>query len=374
MRVIITAGGTGGHIYPALAIIHKLQEKEKKLEILYIGTLDRMESKIIPEQGIPYYGIKMHGLNRKKPFKNFKLINEMHKNIKSVQQKIKEFQPDVVIGVGGYVTFPVIYAAHKCKVKSIIHEQNSIPGLTNKLLSRYASRVCISLPGAKSYFKTKNIVYTGNPRSEEVVHIKAAKKEDYHLSPNKKTVVIVMGSLGSLTVNKKFQEILPKFKNQAYEVLFVTGKDYYEQFQNIRTSNVKIVPFLDNMLGVLKFSDLVVSRAGASMISEITTCGLPSILIPSPYVTNNHQYKNALELEKNGASVIIEEEKLDSTILLQTIDKILNDKENYQKMVAANKYLGVEDSATRIYNEIKKVIKEDEHERDKTMDQRKGNR
>ena len=168
-----------------------------------------------------------------------------------------------------------------------------------------------------------------------------------------------MGSLGSLTINKKFQEILPNFRDKNYEILFVTGKDYYEKFQNIQIQNVKIVPFIENMLGVLKVSDLIVSRAGASMISEITTCGLPSILIPSPYVTNNHQYKNARELEKNGASVIIKEENLDSKTLIQTIDEILNDQERYKKMVDTNIKLGVVDSATRIYDEIKKVIKED---------------
>lgn len=359
MRVMISAGGTGGHIYPALAIINKLKQEEKNLELLYIGTTDRMESKLIPDKKIPYLGLETKGLNRKNPFKNISLIKQLHKNIKIVQEKIKEFQPDIVIGVGGYVTFPVIYASHKSKVKTIIHEQNSIPGLTNKFLSRYADKVLISLPDSKKYFKSKNVVYTGNPRSEEVAHIKPAKKADYNLQENKKTVVIVMGSLGSLTVNKKFQEILPKFKNKDYEVLFVTGSNYYDSFKDMKIPNVQIVPFLENMLGVLKFSDLIVSRAGASMISEITTCHLPSILIPSPYVTANHQYKNALELEKNKASVIIEEEKLESGILLRTIDQILGDEKLYRSMVEANKKLGIEDSATRIYTEIKKTIRND---------------
>ncbi len=359
MKVIITAGGTGGHIYPALAIIHKLQEKEKNLELLYIGTTDRMESKIIPKENIPYFAIEMKGLNRKNPFKNIRTIQKLFQNIKIIQKQIQEFQPDIVIGVGGYVTFPVIYAAKKCGVKSVIHEQNSIPGLTNKILSKYTNKVFVSLPGSKEHFKTKNVIYTGNPRSEEVMLAKPAKKEDYHLTKSKKTVVIVMGSLGSLTMNQKMKEIIPSFKGKEYEVLFVTGKDYYDEFKKIQVKNVKIVPFLENMLGVLKFSDLIVSRAGASMIAEITTCGLPSILIPSPYVTNNHQYKNALELEQHHASIIIEEEKLESEILLQTIDKILNNEKTYQQMVNANKKLGVADSASRIYEEIKKVIKED---------------
>lgn len=359
MRVIVSAGGTGGHIYPALAIIRKLQEKEKDLTILYIGTKDRMESKIIPKEGIDYLGIEMEGLNRKNPFKNVKVIKNLIANVNLLKQKIKEFNPDVVIGVGGYVTFPVIYAAHKCGVKTVIHEQNSIPGVTNKILSRYASRVLVSLPGSSKYFKTNNVVYTGNPRSEEVVKIEVANKKDYGLSNDKKLVLIVMGSLGSTTVNNKFKEILSNFKNKDYEVLFVTGKNYYDNFKDIKIKNVKIVPFLDNMLGVLKFSDLIVSRAGASMISEMTTCGVPSILVPSPYVTANHQFINAKELEDAGASVIIEERNLESDILLKTIDELLNDKEKYKSMVQANKKLGVRTSASKIYEEIKKVIKED---------------
>jgi len=359
MRVIISAGGTGGHIYPALAIIHKLQEKEKNLTILYIGTKDRMESKIIPKEGIDYLGIEMQGLNRKNPLKNVKVIKNLFSNVNFLKQKIKEFNPDIVIGVGGYVTFPVIYAAKKCGVKTIIHEQNSIPGVTNKILSKYVDKVLISLPGSSKYFKTKNVVYTGNPRSEEVINIKPADKKDYGLSKDKKLVLIVMGSLGSTTVNKKFNEILSNFKNEDYEVLFVTGKNYYDNFKDINIKNVKIVPFLDNMLGVLKFSDLIVSRAGASMISEMTTCGVPSILVPSPYVTANHQFINAKELEDAGASVIIEEKNLESAVLLKTIDELLTDREKYKNMHQANKELGVKTSASQIYEEIKKVIKED---------------
>ncbi len=358
MRVMITAGGTGGHIFPALAIIHKLQEKEKNLELLYVGTTDRMEHTIIPQEGIPYLGIPMHGLNRKKIWKNIEVLQELQQNIKKMKQEIRKFRPDIVIGVGGYVTFPVLYAAKKCGVKSMLHEQNSIPGLTNKILSRYVNRVCISLPDSKKYFKTKNVVYTGNPRSEEVVKAKPISKKEYGLKENKKVVVIVMGSLGSYTITKKMKEILPKMKGKPYEVLFVSGKDYYDEFQGYSFENVHIVPFLDNMLGVLKCSDLIVSRAGASMIAEITTCHLPSILIPSPYVTNNHQYKNAKELEKNGASVIIEEENLDSKILLDTIDGIFEDPEKYKKMQDANAKLGIRDSATRFYEEIQKVMKE----------------
>lgn len=359
MRVIITAGGTGGHIYPALAIINKLKIMDNNLELLYIGTLDRMESKIIPDKGIPYFGIEMKGLNRKNIFKNISVIHSLRCNISILKNKIKKFQPDIVIGVGGYVTFPVLYAAHKCGVKTVIHEQNSVPGLTNKMLSSMVDRVFISLPGSRRYFKTNNVILTGNPRSEEVLSSKIANPHDYGLLKDKKTVLIVMGSLGSATMNNKIKDILPKFNGKDYQILFVTGKNYYDDYKDFNISNVHIVPYIEDMLGVLKFSDLIVSRAGASTISEITTCHLPSILVPSPYVTNNHQYKNAKELEDNGACVILEEDRFDSEHLIPLIDEILNDNKKYQSMVDGNKKLAVLDSLTKIYNEVEKLVKED---------------
>lgn len=361
MKVIISAGGTGGHIYPALAIIRALKEKHKNVEILYIGTKDRMESKIIPKEGIQFLGIEMKGMNRKNPFANFSVVSLLFKNISYLKKVMMKEMPDIVIGVGGYVTFPVVYAAHACGIKTVIHEQNSIFGLTNKMLSRYVDAVFTSFKETTPQLKNTKVVFTGNPRSEEVAKVEKANKRDYGLKDAKKTVLVVMGSLGSLTVSEKFLNILPEFKNKDYEVLFVTGNSYYEKFQGISVPNVKIVPFLDNMLGVLKFSDVVVSRAGASMISEITTCGVPSVLIPSPYVTANHQYKNAKALEEVGASILLEEDKLNAKNLIDSIDSILKDQHVYDKMVVENKKLGIEKSATKIVLEIENILKEDKN-------------
>ena len=359
LKVIISAGGTGGHIFPALAIIHALEKQVRDLEILYIGTSDRMETTIIPKEKIPFLGIEMKGLNRKNPLKNFSVVSLICKNISLLKKKMKEFRPDIVIGVGGYVTFPVLYAAKSLGIPTVIHEQNSTPGLTNKLLSRYADRIFVSFEENKKYFPKKKVVFTGNPRSEEVIEVKPAKKKDYGLKENKKCVLIVMGSLGSYTINEKLKKIIPEFKNKDYEVILVSGKDYYEQFKKFSIPNVKIVPFLDNMLGVLKFCDLVVSRAGASMLSELTVCAVPSILIPSPYVTANHQYKNAKAMEDAGASFLLAEDKLSAKELLGLIDSVFTNSEAYDKMVEANKKLGVKTSATKIVSEIKKLLKED---------------
>lgn len=359
MRAIICAGGTGGHIYPALAILNKIKEKESLSEILYIGTTDRMESELIPKLGIKFVGIEMTGLDRKNLFKNIAVFFKYKKAIKEAKKIIKEFNPDIVIGVGGYITAPVIIAAHKLKCKIVIHEQNSIPGVSNKLISKYADRICVSLPDTVSYFDSKKVIYTGNPRSEEVISVAPADKKSYGLIDSKKLVLIVMGSLGSTTMTKKIKELIPAFNIKDYQVIVVTGNNYYKFFNKMNLpKNVAIVPFLDNFINLLKKTDLIISRAGASTISEITAIGLPAILVPSPYVTNNHQYKNALALEKRGACKLVKEEEFSISTIIPAIDNILNNDTNYFKMKNASERLGVRDSATKIYNEIKKVIEE----------------
>ncbi len=357
MRVVVSAGGTGGHIYPALAILNKIKEMEPESEFLYIGTTDRMEATIIPEKNIPFVGIEMKGLDRHHPLKNIKVLSTFRKAIKKARAEIKKFNPDVVLGIGGYITAPVIYAAKKEGYKTFIHEQNSIPGMSNKFLSRYADCIGVSLPGSRAYFDSKKTIYTGNPRSEEVLSSIPMNKKDYHLSENKKLVVIVMGSLGSTTMTERLKTMVTDFKGKSYEVLLVTGKDYYEEFNAVKMipENVKIVPYLDQMLSVMKKTDLIVSRAGASTVAEITALGLPSILVPSPYVTHNHQLKNAEELASHGATLILEEKDFESKNLLPMIDRLLNDSEKYQKMQACAKELGIRDSATKIYKILKEL-------------------
>lgn len=360
MRVIITAGGTGGHIYPALAILNKIKEVDPSSKFLYIGTTDRMEASMIPAKKIPYVGIEMMGLNRKNPFANIKVATCFIKAIRQAKKEITKFKPDIVLGVGGYITSPVIYAAKKLGYKTFIHEQNSIPGLSNKFLSHYADKIGVSLEGSMKYFDSKKVVYTGNPRSEEVLKTKPINKKEYGLEENKKLVVIVMGSLGSYTMNQRLMEMVPAFQGKTYEVLLVTGKNYYEDYQKLKNvpSNVHLVPYLENMLGVMQKTDIIVSRAGASTVSEIVALGLPSILVPSPYVTHNHQLENAKELERNKASIVLEEKDFDKTHLLPLIDRILTNKEKQKEMIESAKRLGVRDSATRIVNLIKEMIGE----------------
>ena len=357
MRVVVVAGGTGGHIYPALSIINKIKSKEKNSEILYIGTTDRMEKDIVPKMGIKYIGIEMKGLNRKNIFSNFSVLRKYNHAVREAKKILKEFKPDIVIGAGGYITAPVLYAAHRLKYPVLIHEQNSIPGVSNKFISSFADKICVSLPSSVNYFNKKKVVYTGNPRSEEIIEVKKKLKTNYGFDENKKLVVVVMGSLGSVTMNKKIMELVPAFENKSYQVLIITGKSYYDNFKDIVVpSNVIIKPFMEDLINLLKDTDLIVSRAGASTIAEITAIGLPAILVPSPYVTNNHQYKNAKELEDAGACKILTEDNFDKNSLILEIDKLFDNNESYTKMAESSKKLGVVDSATKIYDEIRKII------------------
>lgn len=361
MKVIVSAGGTGGHIFPALSVINKIKEKEPNSKILYIGTTDRMEKDIIPKLGIDYVGIEMKGLNRRNPLKNIDVIKSLFSAIKKCKKIIKEFDPDIVLGIGGYITFPVIKSACDLGYKTFIHEQNSIPGLSNKILKNRVSAIGVSLEDSMKYFPKNKTYFTGNPRSEEAVTYRKVPKSKYNLSNNKKTVLFVMGSLGSQTINDIMKNILPKFKNKDYEVLFVTGKNYYNDYKNLKgiPENVKVVEFLNDMLGVLKSIDLIVSRAGASTIAEVTALGLPSILIPSPYVTHNHQYKNAKVLADANASILIEEKDLNYDILLKKIDNILNNKDIYDKMKKEALSLSVQNSSSKIYELLKNIINGD---------------
>ena len=360
MRVVVSAGGTGGHIYPAIAIINKIKEEEPNSEFLYIGTNDRMEKDLIPELGIKFEGIPVSGLKRKLTIKNIKVLYQFLRAKGKCKKIIKDFNPDIVIGTGGYVTSPVIWAAKKLGKKTFIHEQNSVVGLSNKYLIKYADKIGVSFPSTVSLFPKNKVVLTGNPCSEKAIKMRKANKEKYGLSKNKKLVLIVMGSLGSKTINDKIISFIDSFQDKPYEVMFVTGNSYYESIKELSTpDNVKIVPFVYEMPSLMKATDLMITRAGASTMSEILVLGVPSIFVPSPYVTNNHQYKNAMDLVKQEAALILEEKDFNEENLISLIDNTLNDKDKYQKIKNNLKELGIKDSAERIYQVLKGMIMDD---------------
>ena len=357
MRVIISAGGTGGHIYPALAIINKIKQKEPNSEFLYIGTHDRMEKDIVPKYGIPFKQIEIYGFNRKKIFKNFKTIKCFMKANKICQKIIKDFNPDIVIGVGGYVTVPVIKAAKKLGYKTFIHEQNSVPGKANTYLSNYVDMIGISFPSSKQYFPKEKVILTGNPCSEDALGVMPCDKKEFNLDNNKPLILFVMGSLGASKVNDFLIKTMSLFNNKEYEILYVTGKGDYDKIKKINfPKNVKVVPYVDKITRVMKKTDIMVTRAGASTLSEIIALQIPSIIIPSPYVPNNHQYKNALDLVEQDAALMGEEKDLKGDIIVRTIDNLIKDKVKIQNMKQNLAKLQVKDSATIIYDNIRKLI------------------
>lgn len=359
MKIIVSAGGSAGHINPALAIIHKFQEYEKDLEVLYIGTHNRMEKDMVPKESIPYESIEIYGFTKdiKRDIKNISCIM---KSSKKCIEIMKHFQPDVVIGVGGYVTYPVLKAAHKLHIKTFIHEQNSIPGKSNKMIAKYADLIGVTFKCSMKHFKTKGqVIYTGHPSASEALKVEKLDKTVLGLSKMKKLVLIVAGSLGSASLNLKMKEYLHSIKNENYEVLYVTGKSHYDSFIKEETfpENVKVVPYIDSLTGMMKNADVVVSRSGAATTFELAALNIPSILIPSPNVANNHQYYNAKELVETGSFVMLEENDLSKNKLSQEIKDLLENKTKRFEMMNEMKKLKIMDSAELIYGAIKDMIK-----------------
>jgi UDP-N-acetylglucosamine--N-acetylmuramyl-(pentapeptide) pyrophosphoryl-undecaprenol N-acetylglucosamine transferase len=361
MRIIVSGGGTGGHIYPAVALIKQIRNKYPNSEILYIGKSESSESRICDQEQIKFMGIEVRYLYRKKIYKNILTLIDFMKSTKRVMAIMKQFKPDVVVGTGGYVSAPVIYAAHKLKIKSVIHEQNSVPGLTNKWLSKYVNGVAISFPLSESYFKTNKIVLTGNPRAQEVVIGEAVDKRILGYDPNKKLVVIFTGSQGAKYVNEKIMMSLPALaKRNDSEYLFVTGPSHFDSIMNGMKQkgsmkSIHIKPYIENMPEILKVTDLVICRAGATSLAEITALGIPAILIPSPYVTNNHQVKNAHGLVTNRAAIMLEEKTLTTDQIIHHVNQILDNGRLLLSMKAESYKLGIRDASDRFIELIQSL-------------------
>lgn len=357
MRILISAGGTGGHIYPALAIIEGFKKYDKDLEVLYIGTKNRMEKDIVPKNGIPYYGIEIYGLS-KNIFKDIKDVFLIFKAKKEIKKKMLEFKPDVVLGIGGYVTYPVLSVAKSLHIKTFIHEQNAIPGKTNKMISKYADIIGISFKESAKYFPNRNVLYTGNPTGIRALNTPKITKNSLGLNDDKPLVVVVCGSLGSETVNNAMKGYLKTLENKDYQVVYITGKNLYEEFIKIKyPKNVKVLPYLDNLTGLLKETDVLVARAGASTIAEVLSLKVPTIFIPSPYVANNHQYYNAVSLKNDNLAFMLEEKDLSIPNITKNIEDLLYNKDKQIKIKNNLNKVSTLDSTKIIYDAIKELIK-----------------
>ncbi|MCJ8006180.1 undecaprenyldiphospho-muramoylpentapeptide beta-N-acetylglucosaminyltransferase [Lederbergia wuyishanensis] len=355
MKIVVSGGGTGGHIYPALALIKTIQKQDPSVEFLYIGTEKGLEAKIIERENIAFKAINITGFKRSISFENAKTVFRFIKGVYDSKKIIKQFKPDVVIGTGGYVCGPVVYAAAKRKIPTVIHEQNSVAGLTNRFLSRYVDRVAICFEEVRPFFPPEKVIMTGNPRASEVLESKTTGiLQSFGLKENVKTALIVGGSRGARPINEAVIKSLSQLSNKSYQIIYVTGEVHYKEvskeaeFLGIN-HNVAIVPFIHNMEEVLSSIDVVVGRAGATSLAELTSLGIPSILIPSPYVTDNHQVKNASALVNKGAAVMLEESELSSQRLIAALDSILLDDARRIAMGEAAKKLGIRDAADKLF-------------------------
>ncbi|WP_099222344.1 undecaprenyldiphospho-muramoylpentapeptide beta-N-acetylglucosaminyltransferase [Listeria costaricensis] len=363
MKVVVSGGGTGGHIYPALAFIRRFKEMYPETEFLYIGTEKGLEADIVPRENIPFRSIEITGFKRKISAENIKTVMRFLKGVKKSKQMLREFQPDVVIGTGGYVCGPVVYAAAKLGIPTLIHEQNSVAGLTNKFLSRYADKVAICFEEVSDSFASEKIVFTGNPRASEVIGVEPGTVlTEYGLEADLPTVLVFGGSRGARGLNEAVDRALPDWQGKDYQLLYVTGDVHYDKVKNSEAArnsgeHVSIQPFVYDMPRVLNAVALVVSRAGATTLAELTALGVPSILIPSPYVTANHQEQNARSLEKNGAAVVITESRLPEVNLMQEIDRIMASEETLSDMKYRAKELGKPDASTKLVETAIEIIR-----------------
>ncbi len=359
MNIIVSAGGSGGHIYPALSILEEFQKREKNIKVLYIGTHNRMEKEIVPAKGIPYESIEIYGFTKdiRRDIKNVFLIK---KALKKCTQIMKEFQPDVVIGVGGYVTYPVIKSAKKLGIKTFIHEQNSRPGKVNFLVSRYADVVGVTFKSSIDFFKkAKKIVYTGHPALDGARNAQPLDKTLLGFQVSKKLVVYVAGSLGSSSLNQKMLDFLNSDLHESYEILYITGSNVnLEEFKKKveKKKGIKIVPYFDNLPRILASSDLVISRAGAGTLFEILGLEKPSIVIPSPNVANNHQYYNAKELETAGIIKVLEEQNLTKETLSEMITTLLTNQKEINDLKKNMQMYNKNHPIETIYKTIKELI------------------
>jgi len=360
-RVIISGGGTGGHIYPAIAIANALKGK-CSVQILFVGALGKMEMQKVPEAGYEIIGLWISGLQRKISFDNlsfpFKVISSILRSFKI----IRDFKPDAVVGVGGFASGPLVYAAAKKKVKALLQEQNSYAGLTNKWLAKHVTKICVAYKGMEKFFPAEKIVLTGNPVRKDILSVDQKRSvgiKHFSLTQDKKNILIIGGSLGARTINDAMVANLTKITASGFQVIWQTGKYYYsemiERTKGLDLSNVRIVEFLKEMDLAYAVSDIVISRAGALSISELCIVQKPVIFIPSPNVAEDHQTKNALALVSENAALMIPDKEATERLADEAIK--LSEDNDLMEILAVNiGKLAKPDASEQIADEIIKLI------------------
>jgi UDP-N-acetylglucosamine--N-acetylmuramyl-(pentapeptide) pyrophosphoryl-undecaprenol N-acetylglucosamine transferase len=362
-KVIISGGGTGGHIFPAIAIANKIMEKNPNCDILFVGAEGKMEMEKVPKAGYKIIGLPIRGLQRRLTIKNLLVPFKLLQSLNQAKKLIKSYKPDVAIGVGGYASAAILRKAAQLNVPTIVQEQNSYPGITNRWLAKKAKKICVAYDGLEKYFPKDKIVKTGNPVRLDVIQIegKRSKAFDFFkLDPYKKTILVIGGSLGAGTINLSFKNGINQLIENDIQVIWQCGKGYITNLtkfvKNLNTPLIYISDFIYDMDLAYAAADVIVSRAGAMSISELCLVGKPTILVPSPNVSEDHQTKNAMALVHKKAAVLVKDKDAINS-LIPTLNTLINDISAQNELSINIKKLGIADAADRIYNEIIKTVK-----------------
>ncbi len=373
MKVIIAAAGTAGHINPGLAIANKIKQEEKDSKIIFIGTTRGLENDLVPRAGYELKTIDAYGFSKKISIENFKKIYKTYKGFGQAKKIMQEFKPDIVIGTGGYICGATITAAHQMNIPTMIHESNSFPGIAVKMLAKKTSTILVSFEDAIPRIKkAKRIVYTGTPvkikKVEYGINEKNKILKEMGLQEIKPIVLISGGSQGAQKINEAILEIIKNKQNKNYQMIWATGPKQFDIMkENLENSNininnidgVKVMPYIYNMEETMNIADVMIGRAGAMTVTEISNLGKPSILVPLPNVSHNHQYYNAKVLEKVGAAKIILNEELTGEKLNKAIEEIVLEPSKMKKMGENALKVSTKDVEEKIYQEIKKILKKD---------------
>lgn len=357
MKVLVSGGGTAGHINPALAIIREIEKRHPGCEVLYVGTREGLEAKLVKDAGYKMEYVRVSGFRRKLSLDTVKSVIRLMQGMVDAKKVIKSFKPDIAIGTGGYVCGPVLKCAAKKGVPTLIHEQNAFPGVTNKLLSKQADVVAVSFEDARKYFpNAKRVELTGNPVRSELLNVKHKDSES-----GKKKVVCMGGSRGAERINDAMIDLINNHYNGEYELLYATGEVHYDKvmarIKQPLTEGVDVVPYIYDSASAFASADLMVCRSGAITVAELAVTGVPSVLIPSPYVTANHQMYNAKTLESVGGAKIIPENELNAQKLNEELLSMLKDDKQLKQIRANALKAGIPDAAKRIGDLVDELLR-----------------
>lgn len=362
LRIIISGGGTGGHIFPAVSIANAIKAKHPEAKILFVGAEGRMEMQRVPAAGYDIKGLPIKGFNRANLLKNVSVLMKLWKSLRMARTIIKDFKPQVAVGVGGYASGATLYECSRMGIPCLIQEQNSYAGVTNKLLSKRAKKICVAYEGMERFFPADRIIMTGNPVRQNVLDTPLTEEEarkSFGLNPTKKTILLVGGSLGARTINRAVLEHLNLVEGSNVQFIWQTGKYYHQsildEMKGKNIPNLKIMDFISDMGAAYKAANLVISRAGASSISEFQLIGKPVILVPSPNVAEDHQTKNAMALVNKNAALFVKDIEAPDTLLEMAI-RTVSDNEKLNELSENVKKMGVQNSAEVIADEVMKLI------------------